>query len=193
MPYRPVPRYPLPAAASLSEACEDAARQLISDILFFHAVVTLPFGGVPGLLSPSLLDSAAHRPFAFFGEDFVYATGLDQAGALLQSLVQNHVFEDGNKRTAITTCLFFLECCGYWKEVALLTERESMELEELTLLIAIGRLQVQAGRLQSPLEPADIGKALEDILGPSRNRRMRQSRIISGLFRQIGQLFIPKG
>ena len=133
---RPVPRYPLPAAATLSDACEAAALQLLSDILLMHAAVTIPLGEMPQLISPQLLDSAAHRPFYLFGDDFMYQTGLDQAAALFQSLVQNHAFEDGNKRTALTACLFFLERCGYWRGVGLLTAKEAEELEALTLLIA---------------------------------------------------------
>jgi len=84
--HRPIARFPLPAAASQHQACEAAALQLISDILLFHAAVTIPLGGKPSLISPSLLDSAAHRPFFTMGHDFMYQTGLDQAAALLQSL-----------------------------------------------------------------------------------------------------------
>src|SRR5260370_35675385 len=66
----------------------------------------------------------------------MYQTGLDQAAALLQSLVLNHAFEDGNKWTAIMSCLYFLERCGYWQDITLLTDKESRELEELVLIVA---------------------------------------------------------
>ena len=107
MPKR-VSRFPLPAADSIGDACESAASQLMSDILLIHAAVTLPLGGASGVLSYELLDSAAHRPFATFGNDVFYETGLEQAAALLESLVLNHAFEDGNKRTALAACLYFL-------------------------------------------------------------------------------------
>ena len=90
---KPVDKYPLPAADSLGDACESAALQLSADILLFHAAVTIPFGVTPSLISPQLLDSAAHRPFAMFSGAFLYQTGLEQAAALFESLAQNHPFD----------------------------------------------------------------------------------------------------
>jgi Fic/DOC family protein len=139
-----------------------------------------------------LLDSAVHRPFTLFGNVPLYTTGLDQAGALLQSLAQNHAFEDGNKRTAIVSCLYFLDRCGYWKNIAFLTQYEAEMLEELTLMVATERLQRTGGTLSGPLEATDIGKALHDILGPSRNRKLRPARRLSGLFRHIQEIITPK-
>lgn len=57
------------------------------------------------------LESAAHRPM--FVRD--YGEQDDPvllAVALLYSLVRNHPFTQGNKRTAITSCLLFLEING---------------------------------------------------------------------------------
>lgn len=163
--------------------------QLLSDILLFHAAVTIPLGGRPSLISPALLDSAAHRPFQVFGDTPLYLTGLEQAAALLESLVKNHAFEDGNKRTALASCLFFLDRCGYWREVAFLSDKESTELEALTLMIANEHILLADGSLPAPLDTADIAKALDSILGPSRNRHIRPARRIAGAFRQIIELF----
>lgn len=187
---RPVPRYPLPAAATLSDACEAAALQLLSDILLMHAAVTIPLGEMPQLISPQLLDSAAHRPFYLFGDDFMYQTGLDQAAALFQSLVQNHAFEDGNKRTALTACLFFLERCGYWRGVGLLTAKEAEELEALTLLIANEKTLWSGGTSIRTLQVGDIAQAIDNILGPSRNRRARPARLLRGILHRIGGLLM---
>ncbi len=58
------------------------------------------------------LDSALNRPFqSAFGDD-AYPTLLEKAGALLHGLAAAHAFKDGNKRTAWTTCLAFLELNG---------------------------------------------------------------------------------
>lgn len=55
-----------------------------------------------------LLESAVHRPSAsMFGQD-AYADLFDKAAALLQSLVINRPFVDGNKRTAWVSCVVFL-------------------------------------------------------------------------------------
>lgn len=172
----------MPAAASVSDACEAAALQLITDILVIHAVVTIPFGGQPRLISPQGLDSAAHRPFYSVAGDFAYESGLEQAAALLESLVMNHPFEDGNKRAAVTSCLFFLERCGYWREVAFLSDKEAIGLEELTLTVA-------RGGQSAILTVSEIARRLANILGPSRNRRIRSSRLLSGTFRLATSLF----
>lgn len=180
--------YPLPPAASLGESCEAAAQQLLSDILLFHVAIVRSTGGVPSLLSPALLDSAVHRPFYLFGDEFMYQTGLEQA-ALLHSLVLNHVFEDGNKRTALTSCLFFLERCGYWHYVAMLSEKEAHALEALTLAIASERATSQRA-VASVYDVTHITGELDAILSPSRKRRPRVSRLFSGAFRLVGQLFV---
>ncbi|WP_431995238.1 type II toxin-antitoxin system death-on-curing family toxin [Streptomyces griseoflavus] len=55
-----------------------------------------------------LLESAVHRPSAsMFGQE-AYADLFDKAAALLQSLVINRPFVDGNKRTAWVSCVVFL-------------------------------------------------------------------------------------
>lgn len=47
-----------------------------------------------------------------FGED-AYPTILDKAAALLESLVKNHCFHNGNKRTAYLITKSFLMLNGY--------------------------------------------------------------------------------
>ncbi|WP_258525570.1 type II toxin-antitoxin system death-on-curing family toxin [Paenibacillus sp. YN15] len=60
-----------------------------------------------------LLDSAVNRPQqSVFGED-VYPTLFDKAAALLESLLKNHCFHNGNKRTAYLAVKAFLMLNGY--------------------------------------------------------------------------------
>ncbi|MCF0090514.1 type II toxin-antitoxin system death-on-curing family toxin [Streptomyces sp. ME02-6978a] len=59
-----------------------------------------------------LLESAVHRPSAtMFGQE-AYGDLLGKAAALLQSLVINHPFVDGNRRTAWVSCMVFLAMNG---------------------------------------------------------------------------------
>jgi death-on-curing protein len=59
-----------------------------------------------------LLESVVHRPSAtMFGQE-AYGDLLGKAAALLQSLVINHPFVDGNKRTAWVSCMVFLAMNG---------------------------------------------------------------------------------
>lgn len=65
------------------------------------------------LLSRALLESAVARPQASaFGED-AYPALLEKAAALLHSLCRNHAFVDGNKRTATTAVIDFLQINGF--------------------------------------------------------------------------------
>jgi death on curing protein len=56
----------------------------------------------------NMLESALARPaMSAFGED-AYSTVVEKAAALMHSLVLNHPFVDGNKRTATLSTLAFL-------------------------------------------------------------------------------------
>ncbi|MNE64902.1 Toxin Doc [compost metagenome] len=66
-----------------------------------------------GVKDHGLLESAVHRPQqSVFGED-AYPTLFDKAAALLESLIKNHCFHNGNKRTAYLVTKSFLIMNGY--------------------------------------------------------------------------------
>jgi len=70
-------------------------------------------GGRHLLRDRGLLESAIARPQASaFGAD-AYPDLATKAAALLHSLVLNHPFVDGNKRTAVLATLIFLDLNGY--------------------------------------------------------------------------------
>lgn len=71
------------------------------------------FGGLPGVRDLELIESAIGRPQATFDGDNLHKTIFDKAAALLQSLLKNHPFVDGNKRTALTSAGIFLKLNGY--------------------------------------------------------------------------------
>lgn len=64
-----------------------------------HAVLIESFGGSQGIRDQSLLESALNRPFQTFDGKELYPTPVEKAAAILESIVQNHPFVDGNKRT----------------------------------------------------------------------------------------------
>jgi death-on-curing protein len=82
-------------------------------ILAIHDQMIRRFGGSPGLRELDLLESAVGRPQATFDGKDLYETLFDKAAALLQSLLKNHPFVDGNKRTALTSAGLFLQTNGY--------------------------------------------------------------------------------
>lgn len=65
-----------------------------------------------GIKDRVLLESAVHRPQqTVFGED-AYPSLFEKAAVLTESLVKNHCFHNGNKRTAYLTLKSFLRING---------------------------------------------------------------------------------
>lgn len=85
----------------------------ISQVLFIHDLMVKRFGGSHGIRDTGLIESAVARPQATFEGKYLYNSILDKAAALLQSLLKNHPFIDGNKRTALTSAGIFLKKNGY--------------------------------------------------------------------------------
>ncbi len=81
----------------------------IVDALFFHKQLIERYGGAPGVRDAGALESALHRPQTGY-----YDTLVHEAAALLESLVQNHPFVDGNKRVAFAVVDVFLRINGHW-------------------------------------------------------------------------------
>jgi death-on-curing protein len=82
-------------------------------VLFIHSRVIQETGGAHGLRDLAMLLSALGRPQATFGGKNLYADLFSKSAALMDSLVRNHPFIDGNKRTAITSTAIFLYLNGY--------------------------------------------------------------------------------
>lgn len=74
-----------------------------ADALFFHKQLIECYGGAPGVRDLGALESALQRPQTGY-----YDTIIEEAAALLESLVQNHPFVDGNKRVAFAVVDVFL-------------------------------------------------------------------------------------
>lgn len=111
----------------------------VKDVLLLHEMAIDEFGGPHGLRDYGLLESAVARSRSTFGGKDLYPNLFLKAAALVHSLLLNHQFVDGNKRTAMFAAMTFLELNGYkfvaeQKEVvniALWIENEKPELEEI--------------------------------------------------------------
>lgn len=71
----------------------------LADVLHIHDVLIDQFGGSHGIREMNSLISAINRPFASFDQKDLYPEPIDKAAAVLESIVTNHPFIDGNKRT----------------------------------------------------------------------------------------------
>jgi death on curing protein len=70
----------------------------IEDVIRIHRILVDQFGGTHGLRDKSALESAISRPFAKFDNQELYPSPIEKAAAILESVVTNHPFIDGNKR-----------------------------------------------------------------------------------------------
>ncbi len=80
----------------------------INDILVLHEKSINDFGGSHGIRDVGLLESAIARPFQTFGGEDLYPTTFEKAAALAESLIINHPFVDGNKRTGMLAMVSLL-------------------------------------------------------------------------------------
>lgn len=82
-------------------------------VLAIHDQMVKRFGGSHGVRDIGLVESAVGRPQATYDGIDLYENIYDKAAALLQSLLKNHAFVDGNKRTALTSAGIFLKANDY--------------------------------------------------------------------------------
>ena len=68
----------------------------IRDVENIYDILIEKFGGVSGIRDTSILN----RPFQTFDQKELYPTSIDKAAAIFESIISNHPFIDGNKRTA---------------------------------------------------------------------------------------------
>jgi death-on-curing protein len=64
-----------------------------------HTEAIEKHGGLNGVRDINLLESALERPFGGFGDMEFYPSTEEKAAAIVESIVKNHPFLDGNKRT----------------------------------------------------------------------------------------------
>jgi death-on-curing protein len=110
----------------------------VESVKAIHAEVLAAHGGSPGIREEALLESAVNAPQASMMGRPVFGDPLEIAAAYLFYICRNHPFIDGNKRTALATCLVFLSENGLLPD----EELDVDAWEKLTLDVAasvIGR------------------------------------------------------
>lgn len=73
-----------------------------------HQILITKFGGSNGIRDMGTLESALARPFQTFENIDLYPNTLHKAAALIESLLMNHPFVDGNKRTGYVLMRLYL-------------------------------------------------------------------------------------
>jgi death-on-curing protein len=114
-------------------------RYLTSEqVLFIHARLIAETGGKHGIRDLGLLQSAVSRPQAAFEGNELYPDIYSKSAALMESLINNHPFVDGNKRIGITATAMFLQANSY----SLATSNR--ELEAFVLSVASGEQTLES-------------------------------------------------
>lgn len=109
----------------------------LEEVVVIHDVVVKKTGGSYGVRDPALLQAAVSRPQASFGGVDFYDSVWVKAAVLMQGIIQNYPFVDGNKRTGVAAATVFLKLNGYD-----LTFEDSEGLD-LTMRVARGVVELE--------------------------------------------------
>ncbi len=71
-----------------------------------------------GTRFPNVLESCIETPFGRFNKKDLYRGLLGKASILFYLLIKNHPFQNGNKRIAVMSLLYFLSENGKWLEIS---------------------------------------------------------------------------
>lgn len=138
---------------------ESLAYLSVPAVQAIHTEVLKAHGGSPGIRDRALLESAIAAPQATMMGQQLISESIEIAAAYLFYICGNHPFVDGNKRTALASCLTFLA------ENNLLHD-EKLPLEDWETLV----LDVAAGRIDRATTTARWRKLI-----PPRKRKRRRS------------------
>jgi len=109
----------------------------LSEVVLIHDILIERFGGSTGIRDNDALESAINRPFTTFDSKDLYPEVVDKAAALLESLVANHPFIDGNKRIGYVMMRLFL----LQNDLDIIATRD--EKYELVMAVAKGDLKFE--------------------------------------------------
>ena len=109
-----------------------------------HKILIDTFGGAHGIRDLSALESALKRPFQTFDDKELYPTAIDKAAALAESILNNHPFIDGNKRTGYVLMRLFLLQNGQ--------DINATQVEKYEFVISIASSKIRFEEIVSWLE-----------------------------------------
>lgn len=106
----------------------------LNEVLELYRRIMEQSGGSVGIHDLGALESALAQPRVMFGGEELYLTVFEKASALGFSIIKNHPFVDGNKRTGHAAMETFLVLNGYEIEATV------DEQERIILQVAAGEL-----------------------------------------------------
>lgn len=109
----------------------------LQTIIFLHDEIISRYGGLGGIKNINLLEACLSSGFAGFGDFELYKTTLEKIAKITFSIIKNHPFNDGNKRTGIATMEFLLNLNN--KELIISDD----DLYNITMDISTGKADEQ--------------------------------------------------
>ena len=110
----------------------------VTDILAIHILAIYETGGSDGLRDMGRLESSINSMAqTVFGAP-AYPTIFDKSAVLIRSIIGDHPFVDGNKRTALLSALTQLRING------VNFEAQAGEIEDFAVDVAVKKLDVAA-------------------------------------------------
>src|SRR3989344_8421676 len=105
------------------------------ELLVIHSEIVDQTGGLHGVRDTGLLESISEKPKMRFTGKELYRGLFQKAAAYTQSLIQYHVFFDGNKRTGVAVAARFLFLNSYEFTAS------NKELEKFALEVALKKIE----------------------------------------------------
>jgi len=123
-----------------AETAEDIRFLTTDEVVSLHREAIHRYSPSESLniINLTALESAVSQPQASWGGNYLYESLVEMAAAYLIGLVQNHAFENGNKRVGFAAASIFLRMNGFQLT---LTEEEAIDL---TLKVAKGESDREA-------------------------------------------------
>lgn len=109
---------------------------IVEELLLLHYKIIEDFGGSHGVRDEGRLAAAIAAPQQeVFGEE-LYPTIYEKAAVYMRSIIADHAFVDGNKRTAVTLATIFLSRQGRQLTAT------PKELEDFAVQVAVEHLDI---------------------------------------------------
>ncbi len=80
-----------------------------AELIAINEETVSQYGGLHGVKDINMLRLAVGRPQMSVGFQDAYKSIFDKAAAMFHSIINNHPFLDGNKRTSLFSAILFLE------------------------------------------------------------------------------------
>lgn len=113
----------------------------VEEVINIHDILIDKYGGSHGIRDIKALESAITRPFMTFSQKDLYPSLTAKASALIESLISNHPFFDGNKRIDYVLMRYFLLSNGL--------DIQASQSEKFEFVMKIAQNQLHIGQINS--------------------------------------------